>query len=156
MKLLSSQPPLAGSQAAWLRLLPPRTPPACRHSTSHPQLRFCTALLFPSLPKVHFDNRPLESLVIILNMLNFLILFAQQYTITRPLQPTSPIQRSHQHTPASDMLAWQRSCAAALCALCVFSPRSSPYIDNHVYIYICSTTAIACPLDAQDSCTPYW
>ena len=53
-----------------------------RTPTSRPQLRLCTALLLPALPKVHSDaeggplNLP-RSLVIMLVMLNFLILFLQ-------------------------------------------------------------------------------
>ena len=67
--------------------------------TSHPQLWFCNALLFPALPKVHSDaeggpvNLP-QSVVIMLAMLTFLILFMQQYIIIcshpHPIQHTSP------------------------------------------------------------------
>ena len=75
-------PPLAGSSSLALAQSYPWTPSACRHLTSHPQLWFCTALLFPALPKVHSDGRggPLnfpQSLVIMLGMLNLLILFMQ-------------------------------------------------------------------------------
>ena len=71
-----------------------------RTPTSHPQLRSCTALLLPALPKDHSDAEvgPLnlsQSLVIMLAMLNFFLLFVQQYIIIicshpRPLQHTSP------------------------------------------------------------------
>ena len=71
-----------------------------RTPTSHTQLRFCTALLLPALPKVHSaaEGGPLnlpKSLVIMLDMLDFFILFVQQYIIIicshpRPLQHTSP------------------------------------------------------------------
>ena len=67
--------------------------------TSRPQLPFFTALLVPALPKVHSDaeggplNLP-QSLDIILSMMNFFILFVQQYTLIcshpRPLQHTLP------------------------------------------------------------------
>ena len=69
-------------------------------TSSCPQLRLCTALLIPALPKVHSDAEggPLhlpQSLVIMLAMLNFLILFVQQYiriicSHPRPLQHTLP------------------------------------------------------------------
>ena len=57
-----------------------------RTPASRPQLSFFTALLLPALPKVHSDTEggPLnlpQSLVIMLAMLNFFILFVQEYTI---------------------------------------------------------------------------
>ena len=71
-----------------------------RALTSRPQPRFFPALLLPAFPKVHSDteggplNLPL-SLVIILAMLIFFILFVQQYTTIirshpRHFQHTSP------------------------------------------------------------------
>ena len=70
-----------------------------RAPTSCPQVPLFTALLLPALPKVHSDaeggplNLP-QSLVIMLAMLNFFILFVQQYTLIcshpRPLQDTLP------------------------------------------------------------------
>ena len=57
-----------------------------RTPTSRPQLQLCTALLLATFPKVHSDaeggplNLP-QSLVIMLAMLIFLILFVQQYII---------------------------------------------------------------------------
>ena len=91
-------PPPAGSQAVRPWLNPPRG--HRQHvATSHPQLWFCTALLFPALPKIHSDaeggpsNLP-QSLVVMLAMLNLLNPFVQQYIIIcshpRPLQHTSP------------------------------------------------------------------
>ena len=71
-----------------------------RAPTSRPQLRLCTVLLLPALPKAHSDSEggPLnlpQSLVITLALLNFLVLFVQQYIIIicshpRPLRHTSP------------------------------------------------------------------
>ena len=67
--------------------------------TSHPQLRFCTALLLPPLSKVHSDAEggPLnlsQSLLIMLALLKVLIPFVQQHIIIcshpLPLRHTSP------------------------------------------------------------------
>ena len=102
-----------------------------RTPTSHPQLRFCTALLLPALAKVHSaaEGGPLnlpQSMVIMLDMLNFFILFVQQYIIIicshpRPLQHTSPqyvgldvhlASMSQLQTRSSTLTKKARNCAA--------------------------------------------
>ena len=105
-------------------------------STSHSQLCFCTASLFPALPKAHSDAEggPLhlpQSLVIMPAMLNFFILFVQQYIhinnhifwSSSPPTYIASIRRSgcspYQCVPASDPPPrWRKSCAPALCPLC--------------------------------------
>ena len=71
--------------------------PCCaRAPTSRPQLRFCSVLLLPALPKVHSEaeggplNLP-QSLVIMLASLNFLILFVQLYIVIMCFSPSSPL-----------------------------------------------------------------
>ena len=110
----------------------------CMHTYLSSSTSFLHCLL-PALPKAHSDaeggplNLP-QSLVIMLAMLNFLILFVQQYIIIicshpRPLQHTSPqyvgLDAHYQHAPASDPLVHVDEKAAQLrCALCVFMPSS--------------------------------
>ena len=95
----STTPPGWFTSSLTVAQSPPWTPSACRHPTSHPQLWFCTELLFPALPKVHSDAEGgplnlLQALVIMLATLNFLILVMYQYIIIcshpLPLQHTSP------------------------------------------------------------------
>jgi len=102
-------------------------------------------VLLPALPKVHSDaegwpfHLP-QSLVIMLALLSFLILFVQHYikvicSHPRPLQHTSPQYvglewfgcSSHQHAAASDPLVhFDEKTEQLRCALCVFMPSSLP------------------------------
>ena len=120
---------------------PPWTPSACRQPTSHPQLWFCTELLFPALPKVHSDAEGgplnlLQALVIMLATLNFLILVMHQYIIIPVCSHPLPLQ----HTSHVDEKA-----AQLRCALCVFMPKPAklafiPYpcaSSKYVYLYSC-------------------
>ena len=112
--------------------------PCCAGApTSHLQLRFCTALSFPALPKVHSDAAGgplslLQSRVVMLAMLNFLILFVRTtFASSSPPTDTPSIRRTarspYLHAPASDPLAHVDEKAALLrCDLCVFIPGSLP------------------------------
>ena len=120
-----------------------------RAPTSRPQLRLCTTLLLPALPKVHSDaeggplNLP-QSLVIMLAMLNVLILFMQRYIIIcshpRPLQHTSPqyvgldvhlANMSQLQTRSSTLTKKLHNCAAPFVfscqGLCQASFRPFPF-----------------------------
>ena len=99
---------------------------------SHPLFRFCTALLLPALPKFHSDaesgplNLP-QSLVVMLAMLNFLILFVQQYIMNTSSPPSTyiaSIRRSdltnmpQLQTRSSTLTKKLRSCAAPFVFSC--------------------------------------
>ena len=116
--------------------------------TSPPQLPFFTALLLLTLPKVHSDaeggpfNLP-QSLVIILAMLNFFIIFVQHpmsatvrthmFSSSSPPTYIASIRRFGLDVDLTNMPQLQ-TCSSTLtkksgqlrCALCVFMRRSLP------------------------------
>ena len=111
------------------------------HFTSRPQLRLCTALLLPALPKVHSDaeggllNLP-QSLVIMLAMPSFFLYplratvhHYHMFSSSSPPTYIASISRfgssPYQHAPASDPLAHVDEKVAQLrCAFYVFMPSS--------------------------------
>ena len=112
-----------------------------RTPTSRPQLRLCTALLLPALPKVHSDaeggllNLP-QSLVIMLAMPSFFLYplratvhHYHMFSSSSPPTYIASISRfgssPYQHAPASDPLAHVDEKVAQLrCAFYVFMPSS--------------------------------
>ena len=107
--------------------------PCCAGApTSHLQLRFCTALSFPALPKVHSDAAGgplnlLQSLVVMLAMLNFLILFVIiTFASTSPQQTSPQYVGLHVHltymprlqTRLSTSMKKLRSCAVTFVFSC--------------------------------------